>query len=87
MFAPEDSRYGELSTVESQRNELIPEEFPEGPYGSDIIPENLSKSTPWRQDQRRTSAFTYENRKLHEGISRDLPPDHETHDEPGDELL
>jgi hypothetical protein len=73
--------YTDLATVESQRNDLTAEEFPEGPYGSSIAPENLGKSTPWRRDQRPPNQFTYENRELHEGLDRDYPPDHETHDE------
>jgi hypothetical protein len=86
-FMHEDRRkYTDLSTVESQRNDLIPEEFPEGPYGSPLITESLGKSTPWREDQRPNNRFTYENRDLHEGLGRGgYPPDHNTHDEPGDE--
>lgn len=79
------SDYTDLSTVESQRNDLIPEEFPEGPYGSSLISESLGKSTPWREDQRPPNRFTYENRTLHEGLDRDFPPEHETHDEGGDQ--
>jgi hypothetical protein len=81
-FKKEDRQpYTDLATVESQRNDLTAEEFPEGPYGSNINPENLGKSTPWRRDQRPPNQFTYENRELHEGLERDYPPDHETHDE------
>jgi hypothetical protein len=81
-FKKEDRQpYTDLATVESQRNDLTAEEFPEGPYGSSINPENLGKSTPWRQDQRPPNQFTYENRELHEGLDRDYPPDHDTHDE------
>lgn len=79
------SRYTDLATVESQRNDLIPEEFPEGPYGSSLITETLGKSTPWREDQRPPNTFMYENRDLHEGLPRVYPPDHNTHDESGDE--
>lgn len=85
-FMKEDLRpYTDVSTVESQRNALIPEEFPEGPYGSSLLVETLGKSTPWRASQRRTSAFAYENKNLHEGIPRQYPPEHETHDENQDE--
>ncbi len=65
--------YTDLATVESQRNDLTAEEFPEGPYGSDKITESLGKSKPWRIDQRSPNRFDYENRKLHEGIERDYP--------------
>jgi hypothetical protein len=81
-FKQEDRhKYTDLATVESQRNDLTAEEFPEGPYGSSLTSETLGKSTPWRKDQRPPNRFTYENRELHEGLDRDYPPDHETHDE------
>ena len=75
----------DLRTVESTRNDLTAEEFPEGPYGSSLLTESLGKSTPWREDQRPPNRFSYENRDLHEGLPRVFPPDHETHDEQGDE--
>ncbi|WJH34965.1 hypothetical protein MJA45_21700 [Paenibacillus aurantius] len=70
-------KYTDVATVESQRNDLIPEEFPEGPYGSSLPVESLGKSTPWRVDQRPQNRFSYENRELHDGINRAYPPDHE----------
>lgn len=80
------SEYTDLATVESQRNDLTAEEFPEGPYGADLERETLGKSSPWRADQRSTSAFAYENRDLHEGLDRGgYPGEHDTHDEAGDE--
>lgn len=75
-FVPEErSRYTDLSTVESQRNDLTAEEFPEGPYGADLLSESLGKSSPWRADQRPTNRFDYENRHLHEGMSRHFEGD------------
>ncbi|OMF35929.1 hypothetical protein BK133_09560 [Paenibacillus sp. FSL H8-0548] len=81
--------YTDVSTVESQRNDLIPEEFPEGPYGSDLMLESLGKSAPWRIDQRSSNRFSYENRALHVDLPRDYPgedeyshPFPEVHDEP-----
>ncbi|MFC0329379.1 hypothetical protein ACFOLF_27490 [Paenibacillus sepulcri] len=65
----------DLSTVESQRNDLTAEEFPEGPYGSDLIARSLGKSTPWRIDQRPPNRFSYENRELHAGMDREYPGD------------
>ncbi|WP_372663225.1 hypothetical protein [Cohnella sp.] len=65
----------DLATVESQRNDLIAEEFPEGPYGSPMITESLGKTTPWRIDQRPPNRFDYENRELHAGLERDYPGD------------
>ena len=63
----------DLSTVESQRNDLAFEEFPDGPYGSPVNAEQLGKSTPWRVDQRSSGRFDYENHELHEGHIRDFP--------------
>ncbi|MBH5317278.1 hypothetical protein I6N90_05565 [Paenibacillus sp. GSMTC-2017] len=65
--------YTDVTTVESQRNDLNAEEFPDGPYGSDLISESLGKSSPWRIDQRSSNRFSYENRSLHEGQGRDYP--------------
>jgi hypothetical protein len=70
----------DLSTVESQRNDLTAEEFPDGPYGADIQ-SSLGKSTPWREEQRPPNSYTYENRELHAGLNRGYPGDHELHDE------
>jgi hypothetical protein len=85
-FMDEDrDEYTDLSTVESQRNDLTAEEFPEGPYGSSIETESLGKSTPWRRDQRPPNRFSYENRQLHAGMPREYPGDHPTHDESKDD--
>jgi hypothetical protein len=81
-FMEEEERtYRDFASVESQRNDLTAEEFPEGPYGASLLTESLGKSSPWRKDQRPPNTFTYENRELHEGFDRDYPSDHETHDE------
>jgi len=85
-FHEEDrSEYKDFANVESQRNDLSAEEFPEGPYGSSLRTERLGKSTPWRIDQRPPHRFGYENRQLHEGIERQFPASHETHDNAQDE--
>ncbi len=78
-------KYADLASVESQQNDLTAEEFPEGPYGSDQTTESLGKSAPWREGQRPPGPFAYENRDLHEGMSRNYPGDHETHDNHRDE--
>lgn len=81
-FLEEDRQpYTDLATVESQRNDLTAEEFPDGPYGSTMNAETLGKSTPWREDQRPPNRFTYEARQFHAGIEREYPGDHEFHDE------
>lgn len=79
------SEYRDFATVESQRNDLTAEEFPEGPYGSSLPVEQLGKSSPWREDQRPPNRFSYENRELHEGLRRHDPASHPTHDEAEDE--
>ncbi|UUZ80852.1 hypothetical protein LJK88_39695 [Paenibacillus sp. P26] len=77
--APE-KKFTDLATVESQRNDLTAEEFPDGPYGSIIETRSFGKSTPWREDQRPPNSYTYENREFHSGISRGYPGGHPTHD-------
>lgn len=85
-FMEEDRRpYTDLATVESARNDLAAEEFPEGPYGSSLRSESLGKSTPWREDQRPPNRFAYENRQLHEDLPRHDPPAHETHSLEGED--
>lgn len=68
---PED--YGDLATVNSQRNDLTSEEFPEGPYGSSLPELSFGKSSPWREDQYATRPFGYENIELHKGLPRNYP--------------
>jgi hypothetical protein len=77
--------FTDLTTVESQRNDLTAEEFPEGPYGSSIEAEFMGKSSPWRRDQRPPNTFTYEDREFHAGMPRDYPGDHPLHDESEEE--
>ncbi|AKQ74237.1 MULTISPECIES: hypothetical protein [Bacillus] len=73
----------EISNVETQRNFLTAEEFPEGAYGAaqgkDEPVEN--KSTPWKEGQQYYSNFAYEFRNLHQGTPRQYPGAHPTHDE------
>ncbi|GFN30974.1 hypothetical protein [Paenibacillus xylaniclasticus] len=75
-------RYTDFATVESQRNDLIPEEFPDGPYGADLQ-SKLGKSKPWRIDQRAANPYGYENRSLHAGMERIYPGD----DQPSDHSI
>jgi len=72
--------YSDFANVESYRNEVTSEEFPEGPYGSPILSETIGKSTPWREDQSVINPFGYENKQLHEGLPRDYPGDYDMTD-------
>ncbi|MDI4644647.1 hypothetical protein [Cohnella hashimotonis] len=72
-FLSEDRRTTtDLSTVESARNDLFLEEFPEGPYGASLVTNlKLGRSKPWRIDQDTHSG--YENIELHEDLPRIYP--------------
>lgn len=79
----QDEEYTDFSNVETQRNFLTAEEFPDGPFGS---PKGKSepvknKETPWEQGQQYYSSFAYENRNLHEDLPRQFPGAHPTHDD------
>ncbi|WP_332888675.1 hypothetical protein [Salipaludibacillus keqinensis] len=76
-----DEEYEDFAAVEKYRHEVLPEITPEGAYGSPIEPP-LGKSSPWQPGQRSISAFTYENRELHEGLQRKDPGSHPPHDDP-----
>jgi len=73
-----------FSNVEKLNEYLIPEEFPEGAYGSPIraFDPVEGKSTEWEEGQRRYSAFTYENKSLHEDLPRQIEGAHPPHDDP-----
>jgi hypothetical protein len=76
--------YHDFSNVEAQRNFLVPESLPEGPYGSLIGKDEpvQNKSTPWKKGQRYYSAFNYENKTLHKNLPRQMDGAHPTHDDP-----
>jgi hypothetical protein len=77
----EEKEYTDFSNVEDMKNYILPEDLPEGPYGSPRN-EKLGKSTPWEDDQRYYSAFNYEFKSLHQDIPRKFPGAHPTHDDP-----
>ena len=54
-----EETYHDFSNVQKQRDFLIPEEFPEGPFGSPINQDAPveNKTTPWQEGQRYQSAF------------------------------
>lgn len=71
-------RYSDFSNVEVQKEYLIPETLPEGPYGSPRGKYSLvrNKSGPWQKGQRYYSAFNYENKGAHEDVPRLDPGAH-----------
>ncbi|MET3287944.1 hypothetical protein ACTID9_19895 [Brevibacillus fluminis] len=78
-----EKKTGDFGVVQSQRNEILQEEFPEGPYGSSRNEARLGKSTPWEEGQHSTTTrFTYETREFHENLQRLVPGSHPIHDDP-----
>lgn len=80
--------FSDFSNVEARNNYIIPEDLPEGPYGSprgkNTPVEN--KSTPWGPEQRSYSAFNYNDKTFHENLPRNYPGAHPTHDEDSKEI-
>ncbi|MFA9560037.1 hypothetical protein ACERII_22235 [Evansella sp. AB-rgal1] len=72
--------YHDFITVEKNKNQILPEFDPEGPYGSPFQP-TPGKSSPWEEGQQAISAFTYENKNLHQNLERKDPGSHPTHDD------
>lgn len=79
-------QYSDFSNVTNMQDELIPEEFPEGAFGSPINTNKPveGKSTPWREGQQRKSAYVYPYKDLHDHLPRQAPGAHPTHDETED---
>ncbi len=80
----EKREYTDFSNVEDMRNLVLPEIFPEGPYGA---PRGKyepveNKSSEWIEGQRYYSAFNYEFKSLHQNLPRQYPGAHPTHDDP-----
>ncbi len=82
MFSKRKHPYSEVSTVKSQRDEYMLEEFPEGPYGAAHNEDVLGKESPWYSTQHAAPQYSYENRTFHEGLPRQDPDRHPTHDDP-----
>lgn len=72
---PVDKRHDSLTTDEKRRNELIPEEFPDGPFGSPInqFEPVQVKSGPWRPGQKQMSPYDYPDEEQHEDVPRQYP--------------
>lgn len=81
-----ENKYSDFSNVTNMKNELIPEEFPEGSFGSPINADRPveSKSSPWEEGQQRKSAFVYPYQDLHDNLPRQAPGAHPTHNEQKD---
>lgn len=84
MADKEQEAYTDFSNAETQKNFIIPEDLPEGPYGSPINATEpvQNKSTPWEEGQRPYSAFNYEFKSLHQNLPRQMDGAHSTHDDP-----
>lgn len=84
MKGEKQEEYTDFSNVETMHNYLVPEDLPEGPYGS---PRNRherveNKSSPWQEGQRHYSAFNYEFKSFHQDLQRQDPGSHPIHDDP-----
>jgi hypothetical protein len=81
VILSDKDKYSDFSNAEIGDNYVIPEDTPEGPYGSPVN-KKLGKTTPWREGQRSMSAFNYEFKSLHQGLPRQDPGAHPPHDDP-----
>ncbi len=79
----DSKKFHPISTDENLHDALIPEEFPEGSFGSSIRKYETveGKSTKWEKGQQRTSAFTYADKDQHDDLPRREPGAHPLHDE------
>ncbi|HLS66756.1 MAG TPA: hypothetical protein VK029_07185 [Pseudogracilibacillus sp.] len=75
--------FSDVSNAKNMKEELIPEEFPDGPLGSPIRAHESPqlKSTSWKPGQKRKSAYTYEDKERHDDLPRQMPGSHPLHDE------
>ncbi|MDY7043316.1 hypothetical protein RVS70_03775 [Virgibacillus sp. M23] len=84
MAKEKKKTYSNFTNVESMHDKLIPEEFPEGSFGSPMNEYALveGKSTPWEKGQRRDSAFVYPDRERHKDLPRQADGSHDPHNNP-----
>lgn len=76
--------FSDFTNVKKIHDDLIPEEFPEGAFGSPInaMQSIQGKSSPWEKGQHRQSAYVYPDKSIHNDLPRQAPGAHPTHDEP-----
>ncbi|WP_188206592.1 cytosolic protein [Alkalibacillus aidingensis] len=77
----------DFADVEVQQNYQIPQEFPEGTYGTPINQDEPLQARDDDPKRRHQSAFNYENKQLHEDMPRQYPTSHEPEDFPHHEGL
>lgn len=82
MKKKEKRKWRNFDNVEKQKNFIIPEEFPEGAFGSSHNKSETvrNKSTPWQEEQQQSSAFAYYDKKQHKDVPRRAPGAHRTSD-------
>ncbi|MGP4064703.1 hypothetical protein ACTWPF_07240 [Oceanobacillus sp. M65] len=73
-------KYSDFTNARDRQKKLIPEEFPEGAFGSPINESEpvSGKSTPWEEGQYRESAFVYPDKSMHKDVPRQAPTSHPT---------
>lgn len=78
-----DNKFADDDVARARHDLLIPEEFPEGAFGSPFNADAPveSKSTEWEKGQRRASSFTYPDKEQHDEKPRQMPGSHPLHDE------
>lgn len=82
-MSKDKKKYSDVSTVQNLKHDIIPEEYPEGPYGSPYgeMEPVKGKSTPWKEDQKSISPFAYSQKDLHEHTPRQTPGAHRVPEE------
>lgn len=86
MKKKKPKNFSDFTNVKNIHDDLIPEEFPEGPFGSPIHTNQpvSGKSSPWESGQRRQSAYIYSDKAIHNDLPRQTPGAHHLHDQPDD---
>jgi hypothetical protein len=80
----EPKDYSDFSNVRNIHEDLVPEEFPEGSFGSTVNAEQpvCGKTTSWKKGQRRQSAYIYPDKAIHDNLPRQAPGAHPLYDDP-----